>query len=163
MYKKYFFLSIITLISISILFSTLSGSYNKFFFPIQTNYILTSSFGYRTFDNSFHNGVDLAAIVGVPVYSINSGTVTYAAFDNSGGYMIIIEHSNGYKSMYCHLDSSLKVKNGDYVKSRQLIGYIGPKYLEDGRLNGYTTGVHLHYGLYLNNKSINPFSVNYSK
>lgn len=130
-------------------------------FPLKKQYILTSSFGFRSFDNSFHNGIDCAIAVNTPVYAMYSGKVTYSGFDISGGNMIIIEYTNGYKSMYCHLSEELLVSTNDTVKRGSCVGYVGPKYLKDGRLNGYTTGVHLHFGLYKNGKSIDPLNIKY--
>ena len=75
---------------------------------------------------------------------------------------MIIQYDNGYKSMYCHLSSSLLFSTGNRVKKDECIGYIGPKYLANGKLNGYTTGVHLHFSLYKNGKSIDPLSIQYN-
>ena len=93
---------------------------------------------------------------------MQNGAVTFSGFDNSGGNMIIIQYNNGYKSMYCHLSSDLKVKSNDKVIKGELVGFVGPKYLENGKLNGYTTGVHLHFSVYVNGKSIDPFSLPYN-
>lgn len=150
-------ISFLTICVISCCFST--SSYLTF--PLQTKYILTSDYGYRTFDNKFHQGIDCAVIQNTPVYSMYNGIVTYSGFDTSGGNMLIIEYDNGYKSMYCHLSTNMLFKAGQRVTKGCIVGYVGPKYLENGKLNGHTTGVHLHFGLYFNGKSINPLSLQY--
>lgn len=160
--KKHINIFSLSLISICIISSLFNSNNTNFTFPLQEKYILTSNYGYRTFDNSFHDGIDCAINVNTPVYAMQNGTVTFSGFDNSGGNMIIIQYNNGYKSMYCHLSNNLKVKTNDKVTKGQIVGFVGPKYLENGKLNGYTTGVHLHFSIYLNGKSINPFSLSYN-
>lgn len=130
-------------------------------FPIKCDYILTSSYGWRSFDNSFHNGIDCAACENTPVYAMSNGVVTFSGFNYSGGNMLIIQYDNGYKSMYCHLGNSIKVKYNDRVTKGEQVAVIGPKYVSPDVLNGDTTGVHLHFSLYYNDKSINPLSENY--
>lgn len=75
--------------------------------------------------------------------------------------MLIIQYNNGYKSMYCHLGNNILVKTGDKVVQGEQVGVIGPKYISPGVLNGYTTGVHLHFTLYFNGKSIDPLGEKY--
>ena len=153
-----------SIIYLLIFFIYFSFSFNSssLAFPLKSDYILTSSYGYRTFDNSFHYGIDCAISEGTPVYSMQTGIVTFSGFDNSGGYMMIIQYDNSYKSMYCHLSSKLNFKTGDRVKKGSIVGYVGPKYIENGKLNGYTTGVHLHFGLYKNGNSVDPLQVDYN-
>lgn len=161
LFKKYKIL-IGIILSISVIFSSLSNTTSSMHFPIKEKYILTSSFGYRDLDNEFHNGIDCAIPKDTEVFAMSKGKVTFSGFDPSGGYMVILQYDNGYKSMYCHLSENLKVSIGDNVKTGQLVGFVGPKYLKNGRLNGYTTGVHLHFGLYFNEKSIDPLSIHYA-
>lgn len=130
-------------------------------FPIKCDYILTSSYGWRSFDNSFHNGIDCAAYENTPVYAMSNGVVTFSGFNYSGGNMLIIQYDNGYKSMYCHLGNDIKVKYNDRVTKGEQVAVIGPKYVSPGVLNGDTTGVHLHFSLYYNDKSIDPLSESY--
>ena len=58
-----------------------------------------------------------------------------------------------------HLDSKMYVKAGDIVKRGDVIGKVGPKYVENGKLNGATTGVHLHLGISVNGEYINPLNM----
>lgn len=161
MFKRNIKISSFILLFICIIYCSINFSSPSLLFPLQTKYILTSDYGYRTFDNSFHAAIDCAVAENTPVYAMSTGTVTFSGFDNSGGYMMIIQYDNGYKSMYTHLSQNLKFKNGERVYKGDVVGFVGPKYLENGKLNGYTTGVHLHFALYKDGKSIDPLSLKY--
>ena len=109
---------------------------------------VSSDFGYRSFDDSFHDGIDYAADYGTPVYSAMSGKVIFAGWDNTGyGNYIIIEHADGYKTAYAHL-SEIVVSKGDVISAGKCIGAVGS--------TGYSTGNHLHFSMLLNNQFINP-------
>lgn len=106
--------------------------------------------------SSYHKGIDILAPQGTNVYAIASGKVVMAGFSTSGGYTVKIQHENNYTSSYCHLSERLCVKNGEYVSSGQRLGTVGPKYLSNGKLNGATTGVHLHFAITHNGEAIDP-------
>ena len=112
---------------------------------------LSSRFGRRW--GRMHNGIDIAASKGTPVYAADSGTVTYSAY-NSGGYgnLIKISHGNGVVTYYAHL-SSRSVSKGQKVGKGQLIGYMGS--------TGRSTGSHLHFEVRINGSPRNP--LNYLK
>lgn len=97
--------------------------------------------------SSFHSGVDLAAPQGTPVYAAKSGTVTTACYDSAGGYMVKINHHDGFSSAYLHMTNYV-VKVGDIVSQGQLIGYVGS--------TGISTGPHLHFTIYYNGSTVNP-------
>lgn len=163
MFKKYFITFFVFICSIMFLFSSFSFvNSSELYFPIRTSYIKTSLYGYRTLKTyHFHNGIDLANKIGTPIYALSSGTVTYIGFYSSYGNTVIISYYNGYKSLYGHLSSDFKVYVGQSVNSSTVVGTIGPKYLENGKLNGMTTGPHLHFTLYKNKTLINPDTINY--
>lgn len=96
---------------------------------------------------SFHNGVDLAAPEGTPIYASRSGTVASAYFSNTGGYMVTINHGDGFTSIYMHM-THFVVGAGQYVNQGQVIGYVGK--------TGIATGNHLHFGIKLNGAYVNP-------
>ena len=75
---------------------------------------VSSTFGYRTFDNSFHNGLDLAASSGSPTYAADSGTVLIAGWSDSAGNWVVIDHGNGFVTKYMH-HSALAVTAGQSV------------------------------------------------
>lgn len=114
---------------------------------------LSSVYGYRTHPvtgqpNKKHNGVDLTAPIGTPVYATRSGKVSYVGYQAGGaGNYINITHDNGFISTYMHLDSYI-VKSGQYVTIGQLIGYCGN--------TGGSTGPHLHFGIKKNGAWVNP-------
>lgn len=132
----------------------------KFIWPTPNYFIISSPFGRRNSPtkgaSSYHKGIDIAASQGSKVLAIADGVVTFSGWNNSGGYMIIIEHTDYYDSRYCHLDENLLVKKGQKVYAGQCIATVGPKYVSDGRLNGATTGAHLHLGIRKNGEYINP-------
>ena len=160
LFKKYLRV-ILGIFFLCIIYTCTHNSRELLIFPIKCNYVLTSGYGYRSFDNSFHNGIDCAASEGTPIYAMFNGIVTYSGFNSSGGNMLIIKYDNGYKSMYCHMANDILVNKGARVKAGEQVGNIGPKYVSPGKLNGDTTGVQLHFSLFFNDKSINPLEQKY--
>ncbi len=136
-----------------------SGSSNppasgeSFKFPLQYCTMLTSSYGYRvhpiTGNYSFHNGVDLAAGQGTPIYATKSGKVTTATYNYAYGYYVVVNHLDGYSSLYGHM-THYTVSEGEYVDRGEIIGYVGS--------TGYSTGPHLHFTIYYNGNTVNPMS-----
>lgn len=108
---------------------------------------VSSTFGYRTFDNSFHNGLDLAAGSGTPTYAADAGTVVIAGWSDSAGNWVVINHGNGFVTKYMH-HSALAVTAGQSVSKGQQIGYVGT--------TGYSTGPHLHFQVELNGSPVDP-------
>lgn len=94
-----------------------------------------------------HEGVDLAAPRGTPVYAAANGVVKISKYSRSAGKYIIVNHENGYTTSYMHLSKRL-AKNGQKVKRGQLIGYVGT--------TGISTGNHLHYEIRKNGDAYNP-------
>ena len=86
----------------------------------------------------FHQGVDLAAPCGTPVYSAGNGRVTEARYSRSYGWFVHIRHAEGYSTLYAHM-SGLHVKAGTLVRIGQHIGDVGH--------TGVATGNHLHFEL----------------
>ena len=107
--------------------------------------------------SNFHNGIDFLAPMNSEVFATNSGYIEYAAFLEDGyGNTIIISHNDDLKSLYCHLSENFIVEAGQYVNTGDVIGYVGPKYLSSGIMNGNTTGPHLHFSIFKGEISINP-------
>ncbi len=160
----YIFFSIIFFLTIFITILSCENSAfiykSEYYWPTPGYNGISSKFGYRKSPtkgaSSYHKGIDILAYQGTGVSAIADGKVKFAGFDKSGGYMIIISHSDNIESRYAHLDSKLLVEKGSSVLKGEIIGKVGPKYLEDGRLNGSTTGVHLHLGIRKDNEFINP-------
>ncbi|MDR0644828.1 MAG: M23 family metallopeptidase [Treponema sp.] len=122
-----------------------------FIWPINNNRI-TSPYGWRTDPvtgkgRRVHEGIDLAATVGVPIKAAMDGRVVAASIDPVYGKYIIISHPNGLQTLYAHMNA-FAVKDGNYVYQGTKIGEVGA--------TGYVTGPHLHFGVYKNGKSVNP-------
>ena len=113
---------------------------------------LASGFGYRRdpfyHTPSFHPGMDFTAAVGTEIYATANGTVSLIKTEPWGyGNHIIINHGNGYTTLYGHLSRSI-VRPGQKIKRGQLIGYVGN--------TGRSTGSHLHYEVRKFNNPLNP-------
>ena len=97
-----------------------------------------------------HNGIDLAANLGNPVYATRSGTVTVADYEGGGaGNYVFINHGDGFSSVYMHMDYYI-VSVGEYVSAGEVIGYVGT--------TGLSEGPHLHFGIAYNGSYVNPAS-----
>ena len=122
-----------------------------FTWPVTAKYRLSSYFGARkdpiTGADSYHTGIDLACPTGTVVKEAMSGTVAKAGWSNVFGNYVIIQHIDGYQTLYGHL-SKIKTKKGAFVNQGELIGLVGS--------TGYSTGPHLHFTVYKNGKLVNP-------
>ncbi len=124
------------------------GSYNtndSWAWPIGNRWCyISSKYGYRDPSISgwgFHGGIDLAggngALHGAPVYATRAGRVISAVTSDSGyGIYVLIDHGDGYSSMYAHM-SVRYVSAGDTVAKGQMIGRVGD--------TGNSTKAHLHF------------------
>lgn len=98
---------------------------------------------------AFHPGIDIAAPLGTPLVAADAGFVTFAGWDKTGfGNMILIDHGNGYTTLYGHLDR-FAVTAGDSVKKGQVIGRIGS--------TGRSTGPHVDFRIRQGGVWRNPF------
>mgnify|MGYP001211997507 CR=1 FL=1 len=135
--------------------SNSSGATNTggWLYPLPYQCQVTDSYGYRTHPltgkYSWHNGVDFGAAAGTAILATKSGTGTAAAYSAAWGYDGVINHGDGYSSLYAH-QPSCSVSVGDYVTQGQTIGYVGS--------TGWSTGPHLHFTIYYNGADVNPFN-----
>lgn len=128
--------------------NVISGN-GTFAHPCPSGY-LTSGFGYRDFDNSFHKGVDFGTGgAAVPTYAAADGRVLIAGWSNSAGNWVVIQHSGGLVTKYMH-HSALSVSSGQYVSKGQQLGLTGN--------TGNSAGVHLHFQVELNGRPVDPFN-----
>jgi murein DD-endopeptidase MepM/ murein hydrolase activator NlpD len=97
-----------------------------------------------------HRGVDYAAPRGTPVYSAGDGKVIAAGYSKANGNYVFVQHGQTYITKYLHLNKK-KVRKGQAVRQRQLIGTVGS--------TGYATGPHLHYEFLVNGVHRNPRTV----
>jgi len=99
-----------------------------------------------------HNGVDYAAPTGTPIHATGEGTVSFSGKQNGYGNVVIIQHHNGYSTLYAHQSKIAPgIKKGVQVSQGQLIGYVGS--------TGWATGPHLHYEFRIAGKPVDPLSV----
>lgn len=112
---------------------------------------ITSYFGYRNTGirgaSRNHQGIDIAVSYGTPIYAADGGTVTFSGYKGAMGYVVIIDHGNGYCTYYEH-NSSLLVSAGAHV-------YKGQQIAKAGR-SGVASGVHCHFGITRNGTYVNP-------
>jgi murein DD-endopeptidase MepM/ murein hydrolase activator NlpD len=113
--------------------------------PVQG--VLTSPYGMRW--GRMHEGIDIGAATGTPIYAAAGGTVIYAGWEGGYGNLTVIDHGNGLATAYGH-QSQIAVSSGQTVSRGQLIGYIGS--------TGHSTGPHLHFEVRVNGTPVNPLS-----
>lgn len=119
------------------------------------NGVLTSGFGPRKHPIlktvRIHKGVDWAAPIGTPVYAAFSGKISYAGDGGDYGIIIKIIHGRGRATRYAHLNRiATGARPGRRVKAGDIIGYVGN--------SGRSTGPHLHFEVYRNNKAVDPLA-----
>ena len=113
--------------------------------------VVSSTYGYRAdpFSGSrrFHKGIDIAAPVGSPVRSVAAGTVTLAGERDGYGKVVMVEHDDGWRSLYAHCDS-LDVQPGQRIQAGEDIATVGS--------SGRSTGPHLHLEIHHQGKAVDP-------
>ncbi|ALS97152.1 M23 family metallopeptidase [Lacimicrobium alkaliphilum] len=117
---------------------------------------LSSHFGSRHHPvlgyNRQHKGIDFSAPVGTPIMAAGGGVVKRASRFGSFGNTVIIQHSNGYETLYAHLKGFAgKLRVGERVKQGDIIGYLGN--------TGLSAGRHLHYEVHRHGRAINPLKL----
>jgi murein DD-endopeptidase MepM/ murein hydrolase activator NlpD len=95
--------------------------------------------------------IDLFGRAGAPIAAVKGGTVTFAGGNPccSYGYYVVVDHGDGFQTLYAHL-SSIAVSQGQHVAQGQLLG--------GGGQTGYATGNHLHFEVHRNGAIVNPLS-----
>ena len=112
---------------------------------------VTSPFGMRLHPVykvwKMHKGVDLASSKNDPIVAVRSGVVSRATYDSSSGYYVVVNHGDGFSSLYMHMTHYV-VSVGQTVSAGQLLGYVGS--------TGVSTGPHLHFSITYNGTHVNP-------
>ena len=118
-----------------------------FQWPVQG--AISSDYGYRYIFGglNFHRGVDIPAPMGTAVNAAANGTVIFAGPRGSYGNLVIIDHGNGFQTLYGH-NSGFVVKAGDVVVKGQTIAAVGS--------TGRSTGPHCHFEVHLNGVLVDP-------
>ena len=121
--------------------------------PVPDSQRVTSPFAVRvhpiTGKKHTHTGMDIGAPGGTAIVAAASGEVVLAQWYGGYGNCIIIEHKDGFRTLYGHIrNGGIKVKVGDTVDAGQKIAEVGS--------TGSSTGNHLHFGVYVNNVAVDP-------
>lgn len=101
-----------------------------------------------------HNGIDIVAKKGTPVLASESGKIIEIINNTQEGIKIIIEHKDGYKTVYSNLSTTKMVQEGQEIKKGQAISGIGKTATFE-----YEEKDHLHFEIYKDDKAINPLSL----
>jgi murein DD-endopeptidase MepM/ murein hydrolase activator NlpD len=121
--------------------------YGTFIWPSNKHYL--SGFDYSPSTN--HWGIDISGNEGEGVYATDAGVIVYAGWNNYGyGNMIMIDHGNGFQSLYAHM-SAFNVGCGQSVGQGDVIGAIGT--------TGRSSGAHLHFEIRAISSFVNPWDV----
>lgn len=130
--------------------SGVAGS-GKFSWPVPSCTYITSGYGNRVHPifhtTKWHAGLDIGASSGATIQAADAGTVAVATYSSSYGNYVMINHANGYTTLYAHM-SSIAVSAGDSVTQGQAIGYVGS--------TGWSTGPHCHFEIRYNGSTVDP-------
>jgi murein DD-endopeptidase MepM/ murein hydrolase activator NlpD len=130
-----------------------NGKFNGYFsmYPLKGKLRVSSPYGvHREGHKSAHTGIDWADPAGTPIYAPADATVRSTLFNKIYGNQTILDFGGGYSAMFGHQKGFANIKPGQQVKAGQLIGYVGS--------TGWSTGPHLHFETWYNNKPVNPLS-----
>ncbi|MFM9849109.1 MAG: peptidoglycan DD-metalloendopeptidase family protein [Hyphomicrobiaceae bacterium] len=137
-----------------------SGNNSKKFLmrrPIRSEDVrLASGFGVRFHPllntRKMHTGIDWAATPGTPILASGTGVIEEVGPKGQYGNYIRIRHANGYQTAYAHMSRFAQgVREGVKVRQGQVIGFVGN--------TGFSTGPHLHYEVLVNNRFVDPLSI----
>jgi murein DD-endopeptidase MepM/ murein hydrolase activator NlpD len=129
---------------------TVSANASGFLKPMSG--VVTSPFGWRINPltgrgKDFHTGIDVANQYGTPIKASKSGTVIWAGWKTGYGLCVIIDHHDGYGTVYAHM-SRIAVSSGQKITAGTAVGYEGS--------TGWATGPHLHFEIRINGEPTNP-------
>lgn len=125
------------------------GKNNKITTPLHGR--ITSRYGYRTNPISgkygLHTGVDIAADEGTGIVAAYNGVVKDTGYGEKKGNFVLMEHSDGTQTLYCHC-SEVLVAEGSVIRAGELIALVGN--------TGWSTGPHLHFEIRIDGSSVDP-------
>jgi murein DD-endopeptidase MepM/ murein hydrolase activator NlpD len=113
---------------------------------------LMDGFGHRSDpfsgEGAMHTGIDISAPMGTGVKATADGIVMYANWNSGYGRCVIVDHGNGYQTLYGHL-SHIDVIEGEEIRQGEMLGRVGS--------SGRSTGTHLHYEVRIHSTPVNPY------
>lgn len=124
---------------------------NRYVWPVHGR--ITSYFGRRNLGfgtSGFHRGLDVAAPSGTAIVAARSGTVSFAGWSGSYGYLVRVRHAGNDETWYAH-QSSIGVSVGQWLEQGQVLGRVGS--------TGLSTGPHLHFELRRAGTSLDPLGL----
>lgn len=128
--------------------------YPDYNFIIPVEGIVTGVYGTQRYYNgkkgNYHNGHDIAADIGTPIYSPSGGKVILTGNYYYNGKFVMINHGNNLISIFLHMDD-IHISKDSIVEKGQVIGTVGN--------TGLSTGPHLHWSVLLNNVYVNPLEL----
>lgn len=127
------------------IYSPDDAGYGKYIWPVDGGHI--SELTYEDGGYYGHEGIDIVAYYGAAIFAGASGTVTRAGWMGDFGNCVVIDHGNGYQTLYAHC-STLYVTPGQEVTQGEFIAAMGA--------TGYVTGTHLHFEVIYGLESLNP-------
>jgi len=112
---------------------------------------VTSPFGYRvhpiTGERRMHNGIDISAPSGTPVYATAAGRVAFSGKQTGYGHIVVVDHGGGIETAYAHLRER-RVSAGESVRAGDRVGDVGR--------SGWATGHHLQYEVRRDGRHVDP-------
>ena len=132
--------------------SAMSEVLPGFLWPVKGR--ISSGYGHRKHPilkrYHFHQGIDIAAPYGMPIVAARDGLVIFSGMKKQAGRVVILEHENGFATVYAHTALNL-VEIGETVRAGEKIALIGR--------SGLTTGAHLYFEVWREGRHINPMFV----
>jgi murein DD-endopeptidase MepM/ murein hydrolase activator NlpD len=113
---------------------------------------LVDGFGHRndpfSGEGAMHTGIDISAPQGTAVKATADGIVIHASWNAGYGRCVVLDHGNGYQTLYGHL-SRIEVIDGQEIRRGEIVGRVGS--------TGHSTGPHLHYEVRIRATPVNPY------
>lgn len=112
---------------------------------------LTDTWGGARSEGRSHEGIDIFAPRGTPIQATTQGIVSKVGEDRLGGRVVVVVGPGGAGHYYAHLEDYADISTNDWINAGDIIGYVG----DSGNAKG--TPPHVHYGIYINGRAVNPY------
>jgi murein DD-endopeptidase MepM/ murein hydrolase activator NlpD len=133
--------------------SSAMGPFSKGAQPVEGG-VIASGYGRRRDpfhgETRFHKAIDIGAPMGAPIQNLAAGTVTMARANGGYGNVVMVDHGDGWKSLYAHCEE-LNVEEGQRVEAGELLGTVGS--------TGRSTGPHVHLEIRYQGNRVDPAEV----